>query len=215
MVFFDFLNGNRIDGILQTIYGDGIMARHKEFDPDEVLDRAMLMFWENGYANTSVQNLAHTLRIGKGSLYNAFGNKHALFLKTLDRYAETGIAMCEKLLAQYPPRIAVGRILRRIVNDAMEDKKCRGCFIINASAEKVANDPAVADRILRNHQRQLACFSDAFQRAVTHGLMSPEHDPRALALFFVNTMKGLRIMARMGPRRKDLQAVVDTALKLL
>ena len=56
------------------------MARTKDFDPNIILDRTIDLFWERGYEKTSVQDLVNHLGIGRGSLYNAFGDKHSLFL---------------------------------------------------------------------------------------------------------------------------------------
>jgi TetR/AcrR family transcriptional repressor of nem operon len=77
------------------------------------------------------------------------------------------------------------------------------------------SDPEVASRINNHHQQQLDCFEEAFARAIQKGLLSADRDPHALALFFINTMKGLRVMAKMKPSRETLQAVVDIALIVL
>ncbi len=62
------------------------MARPREFDRDKVLTRAMLLFWKQGYEATSVQSLGECVGLHPGSLYNAFGDKHSLFLEVLDHY---------------------------------------------------------------------------------------------------------------------------------
>lgn len=191
------------------------MARHKQFDTNKVLNKAMTLFWENGYANTSVQDLIDKLQIGKGSIYNTFGNKHDFFLTTIDRYSKTGIARLRRAFADAPPKEAVGAILQQMVEDILKDKKNRGCFLINTTTEMAGSDPEVASRINHHHQQQLDCFKEVFQRAIRQGLLSADRNPHALALFFINTMKGLRVMAKMKPPREALQAVVDTALIVL
>src|SRR5262249_9176227 len=67
----------------------GGMARPRQFDPDEVIDRSMREFWERGYRETSVDDLVEATGVQPGSLYNAFpGGKRGLFLRALDRYSK-------------------------------------------------------------------------------------------------------------------------------
>ena len=80
------------------------MARKKEFDTEEILDRAIELFWRKGYSNTSVQDLVDYLGIDRGCLYNAFENKHAIFLAALDRYTSCRNAKLIRTLSEDSPK---------------------------------------------------------------------------------------------------------------
>src|SRR5882762_5197437 len=74
------------------------MARHKEFDRDEALHKAMEVFWSRGYKATSIQDLVKHMGINRQSLYDTFGDKHALYLLALDRYREIEVRKLFDLL---------------------------------------------------------------------------------------------------------------------
>ena len=191
------------------------MARKKEFDTEYVLDKAAELFWKNGYSNTSVQDLVDSLGLGKGSIYNAFKNKHKLFLATLDRYADRSNSLFQGILNEASTKEAFRKLFLFLIDEIINDDEQRGCFIINATTELAAIDPDVAERINLNQKRQITCFSNALQTAKENGDISPDLDPEALALFLSNTMKGIRVMAKMNPSREDLEKIVNTALKIL
>ncbi len=65
------------------------MARHKKFEREEVLGKAMETFWRYGYQGTSIQDLLENMGINRGSLYDTFGNKRSLFLAAIAHYDET------------------------------------------------------------------------------------------------------------------------------
>ncbi len=71
---------------------DGAMARPREFDEETVLEAAVQCFWSRGFEATSVRNLIEKTGLTSASLYNAFGDKRALYQKALDHYVERGIA---------------------------------------------------------------------------------------------------------------------------
>ena len=105
------------------------------------------LFWCRGYGATSVHDLTDELGLGRASLYNAFGDKHALYLTALDRYREGGICEIEEALAPpKPARQAIEDLLRRVPEEATRDEQHRGCFMLNATAELAGSDPDVARR---------------------------------------------------------------------
>src|ERR1700730_2144482 len=85
-----------------TLFGgkDSRMARQKEFDRDEVLHKAMEVFWSRGYEASSIQDLVKRMGINRQSLYDTFGDKHTLYLQALDRYREVEGRKIVELLEQ-------------------------------------------------------------------------------------------------------------------
>ena len=191
------------------------MVRQKEFDTEEILDKAIELFWKKGYGNTSIQDLVDYLGIGRGSLYNAFENKHAVFLAALDRYTSRRNSNLLITLTEGSPKEGFRRMFRKYINDILDDTENKGCFLVNATTELASSDPEVAKRVKLGQGQIDDCLTDALRAAKQKGELPRDLDPRALALFFANTMKGLRVMAKGNPSREDLEAVVNTALTVL
>ena len=139
------------------------MVRQKTFDTDEVLDKAIELFWKQGYGNTSIQDLVTHLNLARGSLYNAFQSKHALFLAALDRYTEKRDESLRKALREDHPRQAFGRLFRVLVDEIMNDADQKGCLIINTTTELAAADPEIAAHVRQSQERHVACFAEALE----------------------------------------------------
>src|SRR5919106_1334524 len=108
------------------------MARHKEFDRDEALHRAMEVFWSRGYEAASVGDLVKHMGINRQSLYDTFGDKHALYLAALDRYPEVeGRKMFELLERPGSVKRALRNLFEGVVACALGEGERRGCFVGN------------------------------------------------------------------------------------
>ena len=191
------------------------MARVKEFDPDKVLVQALDLFWEQGYEHTSVQDLVNHLGIGRGSMYNAFGDKRTLFLTALDHYLKHGVARLKSLLESVPVAEAMGRLFEGFIDEIMNDDRQRGCFVVNLNTELAPRDPQVAAMLKANHQHVIGLFEQTIARAQEQGAVPADKDTQALAEFFYNTLVGMRVAARNNPERVVLERIVATALSTL
>jgi TetR/AcrR family transcriptional repressor of nem operon len=193
------------------------MARHKEFDRDEALQKAMEVFWERGYEATSVRDLVGHTGVNRQSLYDTFGGKHALYLAALDRYREVeGGKMFELLAGRGSVKKALRRLFEGVVEGADEGGgRRRGCFMGNATAEMAGRCPETADRACG----QLAAAEGALYRALLHGRKTGEiknvRDPRAVARFLYSSLQGLQVMAKATPDRKVLRDIVRVTLSVL
>jgi TetR/AcrR family transcriptional repressor of nem operon len=106
-------------------------------------------------------------------------------------------------------------MFRNFIDEIMGDDEKKGCFLINTTTELAATDPEVAKTVKWSQDQLDDCFSDAIKQAIDSGDLSSDLEPRSLALFISNTMKGLRVMAKSKTVREDVEAVVNTALKVL
>src|SRR5258707_10646914 len=112
------------------------MARQKEFDRDEVLHKAMEAFWTRGYEGASVQDLVKHMGINRQSIYDTFGDKHALFLQALDHYREIESRRVFELLERPGPvKKNFRQLFERVVEKAISEEGKRGCFVGNSMAE--------------------------------------------------------------------------------
>lgn len=191
------------------------MARPRGFDDDEVVERAMEAFWTHGYAGTSPGRLAEATGIGKGSLYNAFGSKRDLFDRSLRRYDQLGGEAAERYLdGPATTRECVGAFLHFLVDMDVQQPVRRGCLAVNTAVELAGHDAEILAVIRRMQDHSVAELAARIDRGRRDGDVDRGTDPRALAEFLMNTIVGLRVMAKTydGP---TLHRIVDSALDIL
>lgn len=190
------------------------MARPKSFDTDDVLDRALEAFWHQGYEATSVQDLVDAMEINRASLYNTFGGKHQLYVAALRRYEQQWVdGLVEQLRAADDAQAGIRGLLETVADEAASCPKRGSCLLTNAATELGHRDPETAERVRANFQRIEDAFADAVTRGQEHGAVPADVDPRAQARSLLNTLQGLRVMAKTGPEREALQDVVEQALR--
>ena len=190
------------------------MARPRSFDPDEALDLARDVFWEKGFQGTSLDDVTAATGLAKPSLYAAFGDKNALFLKILGRYHARIIANAERILGDGPSaREAVQRWLTGFVPFCSGVKGKRGCLSVNTAADGVAVQREVRkhigdfnrklEELLRNRLRaDRSQFTDGF-------------DPESTAHTIMAIYLGLMVLAKDAPDAARVRATLDQAMKLL
>ncbi len=191
------------------------MARTKAFDPEQAVSKAMDVFWRQGYEATTLPDLLAGMGIARASLYDTFGDKHALFLAALARYEENKAATLVARLDAATAEVVVETIREvflHVRDEAVADAHRRGCLMDNAIAERAARDDAVA-LVAR---QSLGATEDAFYRALMRAqeqdACRADRDPRALARFLVAALQGLRLRAKVEPDRAVLGDIVDVTL---
>ncbi len=190
------------------------MARSREFDRDEVLDKAIEVFWTQGYDGTSVQDLVDAMGIQRGSLYAAFGDKHQLFLEALDRYEQAFHGRMVEFL-RGSAREGIRQVFEQVVVDCACDDSHKGCFITNTAVGLSQGDAEMAARVRANLLRMEDAFADALERARGSGKLTEENEPRALARFLTNSLQGLRVLSKSSVAPEVLQEVVGVTLSVL
>jgi len=193
-------------------------VRPKEFDPEQIADAAMQVFWQRGYAATSIQDLVEGTGLSRSSLYNAFDSKHGLYTCALKRYQERSNANIELLAQDAPVKELVHQLLLRIVEDELDDTQRLGCLAANAALEVAGQDPLVAELVAQNFRRVEAALERVLRRGQEQGEIGPEKNPRALASFVVCTVQGLRVLGKGSApdeRRERLSNVVEVTIKTL
>ncbi|MEU3372647.1 TetR/AcrR family transcriptional regulator [Streptomyces sp. NPDC006660] len=192
------------------------MGRAKQFDPDVAVEQAMEVFWSKGYAGTTPQDLVDALGIGKGSLYNTFGSKHALFERALRRYRDSqAVALIEMLEEPGPVKARLRRALEALAVMDLADPDRRGCMAVNAAAELAATDDVAAELVRRMFDRTEAAFQALIEQGRRSGEIAPDRDPAALGSMLLNTIIGLRLIARVAEGPGRLARVIDATLDSL
>ena len=192
------------------------MARTKEFNPEEALEAAMVLFWRRGYEATSMRSLLDGMGIGRGSFYDTFGDKRALFLAALDRFEESRTTWAVELLeTSTSPLAGIEEVFGRTVESLVGYEPRRGCLLANSAVELAPHDPEVAARISGYVRRTQGAFESALERALEMGEIPEGARPAALARFLVTNLHGLRVMARAGAERETLEDAVSFTLRAL
>ena len=189
------------------------MARPRQFDPEQVLDRSMREFWEHGYHDTSVDDLVEATGVRPGSLYNAFqGGKRELFLNALARYSK--LVVPEKMGALERPGTSVAEVrayFDGLVCDLMSPEGRMGCLMVNSAMELAAEDSEVA-KVVRDHMARLERNAErALRNAKRRGEIPREIKPAAKATQLMATGMGLMVVGKTGPGREVLETIVNAA----
>lgn len=190
------------------------MARTKEFDREQALERAMHVFWARGYEATSMPELLEAMGIARQSLYDTFGDKRALFVAALERYSERSHEL-HACLVEAPSVVrAIRQLFDDIVDESIRDQR-RGCFGISSAVALAPHDPEIA-KLLAARQRELEnTLCEALERARTAGEIAATKDPRGLARFLVGALQGLRVAAATDPHSPALRDIVRYTLHAL
>ena len=191
------------------------MARPREFDEDAVLDAAVQCFWKQGYEATSVRGLVAQTGITAASLYNAFGDKRALYQKALDHYVEASVADRIRRCEALPPRQAIEAFFEDIVKRSLNDPDRKGCMLVNAALDVAPHDPAfrkvVAEVLISIEAFFLACV----RAGQADGTITRSLPAGTLSQNLLGVLMGVRVLARVRPERALLKGVVAPALALL
>jgi TetR/AcrR family transcriptional repressor of nem operon len=192
------------------------VGRPKGFDPEAAVDRAMEVFWGQGYGATTPQQLAERLQIGKGSLYHAFGGKRQLYDLALRRYLDMRIRSVGSMLeSPGPVKDVLRRVLMYLVETDLERPDRRGCFATNSAVEFGRIDEEVTAGVLDLFGRTEAAFRALIERGQRDGDIRRDLDAAASASMLLSTATGLHVLARVESGPERLRRVVDATLELL
>ncbi|QNK88927.1 TetR/AcrR family transcriptional regulator [Sporosarcina sp. resist] len=190
------------------------MARSKEFDVNQVLRKAMELFWQQGYEKTSMQELVDYMGIHRRSIYDTFGDKRTLFLSALSHYeelitSETKKRVVSKLLVKQGIREVFNMIIYPNLNLP------KGCLSVNAAVELSLLDEEIATKIAEMFTKTEALFYELLKHGQKNGEISKNHDPEVLSLFLHNSLVGLRVLVKIEADKKKLESIVDMTLSVL
>ena len=192
------------------------MPWEKTFDLDEATDKAISVFWQKGYEGTSISDLVEGMGINKGSLYNAFGSKKALFDRALLRYdRKIRQKSLRELEALEDPVLAVSTLFDGLIAETRDDAANRGCLLVNTALELPNQNPDVQNMVTG----ALRDFEDFFRRLIVQGQkrgsIPAEADPRAASKSLLALVVGLRVLARGTYDAEELAVLKSGALKLI
>jgi TetR/AcrR family transcriptional regulator, transcriptional repressor for nem operon len=194
---------------------DGRMARPREFDEEVVLDAVVQCFWARGYESTSVKDLMGRTGLTAASLYNAYGDKRAVFRTALDHYIESSIEERIRRCEALPPRDAIRSFFDDILRRSLSDRQRKGCMLVNSALEMGPHDPEFRETIAGTLKRIESFFLARVKKGQADGTITSSRSAVGLAQHLLGVLVGVRVLARVRPERSLLEGVISAALASL
>ncbi|BCG64304.1 MAG: TetR/AcrR family transcriptional regulator, transcriptional repressor for nem operon [Methyloprofundus sp.] len=192
------------------------MARSKAFNEEEVLDKAVAVFWEKGYEAASMQDLVDTMGIQRGSLYATFGSKQQLFLRALTRYGQVVVKQFLDILDSKPSAIAsIELFFAQLVEHLLTAGPLRSCLVTNSAIERGLRDAETRQQVLLLLNSLEQGFYKALQRALANGELNTDLELNKLASFLTCSMQGLLVMGKVCSDRTVLEGINEVTLSML
>jgi AcrR family transcriptional regulator len=193
-------------------------GRPRAYDPQIALQRATDCFWKSGYSGTSLDEICAATEMNRPSLYAAFGDKHTLYLKALERYWQLGLDTMREALADR------GRPLSEVLIRAFDaqlsiyfsgDGRPRGCFAVGTATTEAVEDPEIRSALVEGLRALDADFAARLQVARESGELKNDADPAALAMLASATLHTIAIRARAGVPRTELREIARKAVTVI
>lgn len=198
---------------MQFIVKVSFMARTKTFDENAVLDKAVHLFWEKGFLATSAEDLVNTLGICRASLYDTYGNKRELFIKSLKKYIEEeSEPHISFLLTSDDAKKSIAKVFNDII---VADNVKHGCLVVNASVEFSGQDLEIQSLIKNNNDKIIKALGAVIKKSQANGKMSNKANAGNIAHYIYNNIIGLRVNVKTGTPHKELKNIIEITLSVL
>lgn len=188
------------------------MSRSKAYNKEEVLEKAMMVFWKNGYEATSVRLLEKEMAINQFSIYSSFQDKRNLFIESLKKYREhVQISVFAGLLKENAGIKDIERFLTDRTENIKNGSFSLGCLVVNTAAEVGAKDELILKEVNVYFRFIKEMFKKILLNSQKKGEISAEADVEAYANYLLGIMQGLSLGSKVLPR-KQLNDFIGMAL---
>jgi AcrR family transcriptional regulator len=186
------------------------MGRHRAFDVDDALDRAMKVFWRKGYEGASMADLTAAMKVNSPSIYAVFGSKEGLFNAVLDRYDTRRIDQLAEILADPDARRVATRYLHSLVDYATDKTHPPGCLLVQAGLS--CGEADVPKQLAKHRATTEQALRKRFVRAKKEKDLPAGCAPATMARYVMAIANGVCVQASEGAARADLNKIVAFAL---
>lgn len=192
------------------------MARPKTFEREEILEKAMNLFWKQGYHATSIEHLVKNLGLSKGSIYNSFGDKKAIFNQAFAYYRQISLKQVRDLL-ESQPSVSEGfqQLFAQAITSCQTDSETKGCFAVNNATELANKDPEMFALLVQNKKEVEELFTEYLKEGQKKGEIAATHTVENLASFLFTLYNGLKVIEKLQPDQDNLEGMISTALSIL
>ena len=192
------------------------MARIREFEPKEALEKAMLVFWQKGYADTSIDDLVDATGVSRYGLYGEFGSKHGLFLASLDHYQDTAVNAYFGIVERSGAAMAeITLYFDTLLNWYSQPAGKLGCLMCNSATEVAPHDKAVQKKVKGALNRMTTGFAAALMNAKNRGEVKADLDIKQAADFLTGILLGASVMVRSGASKQMIGNTIKMSLTSL
>lgn len=201
----------------KTTEGKG-RGRPRAYDPQTALQQALGVFWNTGYSGASLDSIASAAGMNRPSLYAAFGDKHALYIKALDQYWQTAHTAMQAALTDSSltlEQALTGFYEGQLAIYFSGDGQPRGCFAIGTATTEAVEDPEIRTVLSARLSQLDADLQTRLQTAIDSGELQPGTDPAALAVLASSLLHSISIRARAGKSREELSGLVRNAVNII
>jgi TetR/AcrR family transcriptional regulator, transcriptional repressor for nem operon len=192
------------------------MPRIKAFDEIDIIGKAKNLFQLKGYEGTSMQDLIDTLGISRSSLYDTFGDKHQLYLKTLNAYCqENAYALVAQAETIDNPLAFIQDIFTNVIEQSKKDMDKKGCYVVNAIVEFSERNTDVTEIVDASNKAFEKMLEKLIVKAQAKKQIAANKNPKQISKFLFTTIYGLRVSSKSNASIKELKDVAAMALSLL
>lgn len=192
------------------------MSRPRSFDRDDMLDRAVIEFWRHGYSAVGLDDLLGRIGLSRASMYRTFGSKADFYAEALDRYRHTEGDKFRACLADTESSVdAVRHVFDLIIEQSLDGKRPRGCFVVAATSERTGIDDRTATQVDEQLGILYRLFETLFDHSVETGEFHPDFDTTRWARFVVAAIQGIRVIATAQPDKATLHDIATANITAL
>lgn len=192
------------------------MPRVKLFNEDEVLTKAMNLFWKQGYSATSIQDLVDHLGINRASIYDTFGGKETLFLKAFEHYRKLNVGNLTRFLDGQPDvKEGFQKLFEMAIDESIQDVEKKGCFVVNTTTELIPGDGKIASVIEQNRKTVQGIFYNYLKQGEEKGQFAKGKDLDSLALLIFTVYSGIKVVSKAKSSKAELMNSIHQVLTLL
>ena len=188
------------------------MARSKEYDRDDVLEKAVGVFWRKGYKATSVTDIVEATGLNTASLYKEFGDKDGLFEESLEYYRKYIISPLFQCLIDEPNLGGIKQFIRGVVELAASNEYI-GCLMMNSLAQESSISSGAFRKVNDFGAMVEGLLEAAFRNAQLSGDVSTKSDPKTLASYVILFVHGMVLYGRYPAKKRDIPKLYDQILK--
>ncbi len=188
-------------------------GRPREFDTEQALEAAMLLFWRHGYEGTSMASISAAMGINMPSVYAAFGDKPALFQKALQRYLERPASYLPNALTAPTAREAAERLFAGAINMVMHPKHPDGCLLVQGALVSGPDVDSVREELSKRRASAELAVRRRFERAIAEGDLTDSVNPVQLARYVITVIWGMSVQAAGGATKTHLKDIAEVALQ--
>jgi len=184
------------------------MPWEKTFDTEDVITRAIKVFWDKGYAATSMADLTKAMGINKGSLYNAFGSKKKLFIRVLQQYDRDRTQRTfNKMLAKEAPLDAITGLFDHVITHNCNTPDNKGCLLVNTALDLPHHDADIQKMVTKSLDNLKDFFEQSIIRGQADGSIPAHINPQTTAHVLRSLIVGLQVLSRGASAPEAFEAV--------